>query len=547
MLENFVANALRPEPEITTDLRPLRPEPVAPLEPNLGQHRGWLCRASAAWGPTTEPDTVALVRGEPTSGGATDLDAPRPATRVEPTLGRTDASAIAVPEPPGLQTHTHTEATAPQTLTTSPPTRVEPDTSTALGSDRATPAVDTSLVSLRPTPIPPTPPTPPPTPIFSAGGVTITNLQFSGLEGANGTFQIKLAQAPTAPVTVTLAPGDFLVVDADNTVANGMQSSLTFTAQNWNDYQTVSFIAEKDGVATDRATGNAIAFTLAGGVTSNGSYDLGPITNTYAPDLNAFDITLDFRTDALGFWTADRQAIAQKAADDWADRIANEWTGLQLNQVIQPIGNDGSYTTQNFNIKAYVDDLLVVMGSLDTNGSAGGYGSPVYEAGGWFGTPDLKPRLGQVAIDISITDDDDLYNLVSHELGHVLGLIGYNWEGYLQQDLSSPQTAVFKGAYAAAANGGNFIPLQSQDGPNPITNTYDYWHPAASVRSIMSYNWLYNVSGPTEIDYALLADSGYLVYGVNQPIPIATVPPTSSVVESTDSSLTTRPQPAMPV
>lgn len=471
MLEPFVAHSLRPEPQITTEGGLLQ---AGPLELPEANWAGELCCRS---------------------------------------------SAIAEPERPSAHSH----GLEPQ------PQEASPDALTSTGFEAGGSGRDRTLVvpSLgatipsRPLPTPISPPqTPPLTPI--AGGVAITNLQFSGLEGDQGIFQIKLAQAPTTSVTVSFTSGDFLVVDADNSVANGMQSSLTFTAQNWDSYQTVRFWAEKDGVATDRTTGNAIAYTLAGGVTSSGSYDLGVITNTYAPDLNKFDITLDFRTDALGFWTAARQAIAQKAADDWAERIANEWTGLQLNQVIQPIGNDGNYTTQNFNLKAYVDDLLVVVGSIDTQGGAGGYGSPVYEVGGWFGSPQLQTRLGQIAIDLSITDEDDLYNLFSHELGHVLGLIGYNWEGYLQQDLSSPQTAVFKGAYATAANNGNFIPLQSQDGPNPITNTYDYWHPAASVTSIMSYNWLYTVSGPTEIDYAMLADSGYLVYGINQPYP--TVP-----------------------
>ncbi|MGQ9870022.1 hypothetical protein [Leptodesmis sp.] len=114
-----------------------------------------------------------------------------------------------------------------------------------------------------------------------------------------------------------------------------------------------------------------------------------------------------------------------------------------------------------------------------------------------------------------MVSDTYLYNAVLHELGHVLGLVGMNWTGYLQEDLSTPQTAVFKGYYATIANGGNPIPLQSQDGPNPVTGTYNYYHPASQVFSVMSYGWLYSVSSPTAIDYAMLADSGYHIYGIN--------------------------------
>ncbi|HEY9894042.1 MAG TPA: hypothetical protein V6D34_01295, partial [Candidatus Sericytochromatia bacterium] len=82
-------------------------------------------------------------------------------------------------------------------------------------------------------------------------------------------------------------------------------------------------------------------------------------------------------------------------------------------------------------------------------------------------------------------------------------------------DRTTPQTAVFKGNYARAANGGNYVALQSQNGANPVTGTYDYSHPSDSVESIMSYGWLYRLYAPTQVDYALLADSGYRVNGVN--------------------------------
>ncbi len=381
----------------------------------------------------------------------------------------------------------------------------------------------------------------------------ISNLAFTGKEGDSGTFQIRLnqAQAPVSNVTVTFTTGNFLVVDADGIVSNGTQSSWTFTPQDWNQNHTVWFIAEDDNVSTDRITGNTFSYslttsppsttigtttigtttigtTVASEIIGSGTYDLGKIVNTYAPDPNHFNIDLDFRNDVSAFWTPARQAIAQKAANDWASHIANEWTGLSLNNAI-PLLQGGVYSTNTFTTKRYVDDVLVFVSSFNSGGTAGGFGGPEYSIGGWLTSPQLMPRVGQIQIDPAV-GDTYLYNAIVHELGHVLGLVGLNWAGYLQQDLTTPQTAVFKGAYSTAANGGQYIPLQSQDGANSVTGQYDYWHPANSVKSIMSYGWLYSLSAPSAIDYAMLADSGYQVYGVNAPIPTVAV---ASIVEPT--------------
>ncbi len=88
------------------------------------------------------------------------------------------------------------------------------------------------------------------------------------------------------------------------------------------------------------------------------------------------------------------------------------------------------------------------------------------------------------AIDYS---DADLYWLMSHEIGHALGLIRQSQAGRDLIESSSPEAAVFRGRYARAANGDRNVPLQSQDGPNPITGRYDYGHPAAAVDSVSGY------------------------------------------------------------
>jgi hypothetical protein len=372
--------------------------------------------------------------------------------------------------------------------------------------------------------------------------VTINNLVFSGKEGDSGTFQVRLNlnQAPTSNIVMTFTGSDFLVVDADGNVSNGTQSSITFTPQNWNQTRTIWFIAETDSVSANRTTGNTISYSLSGGTTFSSSYNLGTVTNTYAPDLSRFNIDLDFRNDNTGFWTAQRRAIAQKAANDWANLIANEFAGFQLNSSINLLQN-GSYSTNTFMTKRYVDDLVVFVNPLNSGGTAGGFGGPEYAFGGWsYENP--FPRVAQIAIDSAVSNTY-LYNAVLHELGHALGLVGLNLTSYFLQNMSSPQTAVFKGTYSTAANGGKYIPLQSQDGPNPVTGTYDYWHPSASINSVMSYGSIYTVTGPTAIDLAMLADSGYLVRGVNAPaVPPTTPAAAPSVATSSLTDSLTRPQ-----
>ena len=331
----------------------------------------------------------------------------------------------------------------------------------------------------------------------------ISNLVFSGNEGDSGTFQIKLDQAPTSNVTLSFNAGSFLTIDADNIVSNGTNNTITFTANNWNQARTVWFIAENDGSSSDRTSGNTIGYTLSGGASGNGTYDLGTITNTYAPDTSAFNIKLDFRNDYLGIWTPERQSIAQQAADDWASLIASELSGLTLtNQTLGQVGADGTYAF-NFTTNQYVDDLVVFVGAYEDD-SSGAWGGMLL---GGSSETDPLPRVGGVTVNASVDwDDETLYSAVSHEIGHTLGLLGMNYTGY-QLVSGSGTSWFFTGAYSKAYNNGEDVPMQSEEDGGG--------HPADSVVSILSYDYIYSLSAPSEMDKRFLADSGYLVYGIN--------------------------------
>ncbi|MBY5282209.1 hypothetical protein F2Y95_10670, partial [Aphanizomenon flos-aquae CCAP 1446/1C] len=325
----------------------------------------------------------------------------------------------------------------------------------------------------------------------------ISNLSFSGKEGDIGTFGIRLSQAPTSNVTVTFNHGGFLTIDADNIIDNGTQKTLTFTPSNWNVNKTVRFIAEVDGSSANRTSGNTISYNLSGGKTGTGSYNLGTITNTYAPDNTKFNIDLDFRNDYLGFWTSARKTIAKKAADDWAVRIADEFSAMTLNQSeIVTMQNPTNFNPDNsfdFTANRYVDDLVIFVGVFSQWDDASGLGN------GWINYPESLPRYGMVVIDAkdSLTDSL-LYEVFSHEIGHALAML---WAKPELIDYSNSSTPIFKGEYTRTANGGSYISLR------------DGVHPADNVNSIMSYGDL--ATAPTNIDFAMLADSGYRVYGFN--------------------------------
>ncbi|MBF2753809.1 MAG: hypothetical protein ISN29_00925, partial [Gammaproteobacteria bacterium AqS3] len=68
-------------------------------------------------------------------------------------------------------------------------------------------------------------------------------------EGRSGTFTVKLAAAPPSDVTVKLAQDD----DTPNTDVTLDKTTLTFTADNWDDEQTVTVRAAEDPDAADES------------------------------------------------------------------------------------------------------------------------------------------------------------------------------------------------------------------------------------------------------------------------------------------------------
>jgi hypothetical protein len=78
-------------------------------------------------------------------------------------------------------------------------------------------------------------------------------------ENSTATFQVKLSVQPVSDVTVTVAR-----VSGDSDISVSSESSLKFTAGNWNTYQTVTLSAARDADTTNgAATIRCSAYGLA--------------------------------------------------------------------------------------------------------------------------------------------------------------------------------------------------------------------------------------------------------------------------------------------
>ena len=102
-------------------------------------------------------------------------------------------------------------------------------------------------------------------------------------EGSSNTYTVKLATHPIADVaTVTLdVPDgtDLTVVDTDADT-DGHQNTLSFTASNWNEAQTVTVTAAEDDDAHNETV--SVKHTLAGGIYDN--WDVPPLSVTIEDD-----------------------------------------------------------------------------------------------------------------------------------------------------------------------------------------------------------------------------------------------------------------------
>ena len=230
------------------------------------------------------------------------------------------------------------------------------------------------------------------------------------------------------------------------------------------------------------------------------------------------DIDFDWRG-APGA-TAAQRAATERAGREWARRVASERStgtipaGSYIS--IQTTDLDSGpkllhFTTEHDSVH---DGLLIFV--FDAGPTGFSSGGPVH-----YCTPDgCETKYGVMAI----TDGDRTdRRVVTHEIGHVLGIAGLatstdpQVRGYVDTE-----NHTFNGPNAVRTNGGKPVPLQW------IDSEYNYVSADQSgamaddshlgvCTSVMAYcSGERGVTGPSELDFAVLADLGYTLLSASE-------------------------------
>jgi hypothetical protein len=291
----------------------------------------------------------------------------------------------------------------------------------------------------------------------------------------------------------------------DDNRSNGWDTDLTFTPGNWNTPRKFRIYYELDDTGKDFPVDQKerLIKPLRDGKAVGGN-GVGGIKNTDTPTPNQFRITFDYKADYYNYFDDAKKATIQQAANAWASRIKTKLTGYtetRLTNTTSPFNTDPTAQI-TIPLSTYVDHLHIVVSSGTMTSGTVGNGGPIF-----FDSGNSLPRVGFFMVNYqgNFSGGANYFlALLTHELGHALGIIGFNSTGQAFFDITNN---LFTGSYTRSANGGQNLPL------NPSAKN----HPADTISSIMSYGFIYTLNPPVPqtIDFALLADHGYSIQGIN--------------------------------
>lgn len=231
--------------------------------------------------------------------------------------------------------------------------------------------------------------------------------------------------------------------------ATGPSIPLSFPSATTRRDILFAIFPDRDALSEDHAL--TVVFTDALGRHAGATYAVRVTDLDGSPAAPRLRITVDYSHDQTGFFLdAAKRAVVQRAADDWADLLADVGydavpAGAETTWIWDPTGfTSGHYVT---NANAYQGFLLYAYGIHTPALRSGGEGS---YAGGLQHvrgvTQDVR-RSGGLEVEtdgnynslgwrVSLSDADwwvsrnlggeqaDLYSIVHHEIGHSLGFNG---------------------------------------------------------------------------------------------------------------------------
>lgn len=241
----------------------------------------------------------------------------------------------------------------------------------------------------------------------------------------------------------------------------------------------------------------------------------------------SFDIRIDYRFDATGFFDApERRAALEHAVAIWEGILEDEFDDVPAGIAFEIDDPSASGTARRVVLDRPIDDLLIfvgaerlagplALGGFDGTGDTGqGLGdayaarvSDDFRSGG--PVTDFEPWAGTVtydldadwsfSVDAPVAGKTDFVSVTLHEIGHVLGF----GTAPIHDRIAANG---FDGPNALSANGGDPIPMEGDLG---------HVERGFAMESVLMGPSLTNGTRllPSEIDKAMLADIGWEIDG----------------------------------
>ena len=236
----------------------------------------------------------------------------------------------------------------------------------------------------------------------------------------------------------------------------------------------------------------------------------GGITIGHWSDGPAHTLEIDFDWTAFPDATPAERARIERAAREWSRRIATEVVSppIDAGTRIVPILGDGDPESQHEVVVPHdiePDGFLVFM--FDGGDDSRSFGGT--RRGTESGV--LTEHNGRIILARAHIANQ---RVISHEIGHVIGVGGFDSEyrnipdGYVDRE-----NHTFNGPAAMAENGGQPLPFQWIDAnrnvhpPGTEGAEPDYSH-LGVCHSIMAYCSRQDIDGPQAVDFAVLDDLG---------------------------------------